>query len=67
MHFNSESLNGSRLESTQVQERRDGPRVSHTGRRFLAMLTSLSAQQVESLSNLVRDCTLKVAAIGESI
>ena len=67
MHFNSKILNGSRLESTQVQERRQGPRVSHTGRRFLAMLTSLSAQQLESLSSLVSDCTLKVATIGESI
>ena len=67
MHFNSKCLNGSRLESTQVQERRHGPRVSHTGRGFLAMLTSLSAQRLESLSNLVRDCTLKVATIGESI
>ena len=70
MHFNSRGLNGSRLarlESTQVQERRHGPRVSHTGRSFLAMLTSLSAQQLESLSSLVSDCTLKVATIGESI
>ena len=53
-----------RLESTQVQERRHGPRMSHTGRSFLAMLTSLSAQQLESSSNLVSDCTLKVATIG---
>ena len=67
MHFNSKSLNGSRLESTQVQERRHGPRVSHTGRSSLVMLTSLSAQRLESLSNLVSDCTLKVATIGESI
>ena len=29
MHFNSKSLNGSRLESTQVQERRHGPRVTY--------------------------------------
>ena len=49
MHFNSKSLNGSRLESTQVQERRHGPRVSHTERRFLVMLTSPSAQRLESL------------------
>ena len=34
---------------------------------FLAMLTSLSAQQLESLSSLASDCTLKVATIGESI
>ena len=60
-------LNGSRLESTQVQERRHGPRVSHTGRSFLSMSTSLSAQRLERLSNLVRDCTWKVATIGESI
>ena len=65
MHFNSKSLNGSRLESTQAQERRHGPRVSRTGRSFLVMLTSLSAQRLESLSNLVRDCTLKIATIGE--
>ena len=58
---------GSRLESTQVQQRRHGPRVSHTVRSFLAMLTSLSALRLESLSKLVRDCTLKVATIGESI
>ena len=32
---------------------------------FLVMLTSLSAQRLESLSNLVRDCTLKVATIEE--
>ena len=37
------------------------------GRSFLAMLTSLSAQQLENLSILVSDCTLKVATIGESI
>ena len=53
----SKSLNGSRLEPTQVQEGRHGPRVSHTGRGFLAVLTSLSAQQLENPSNLVRDCT----------
>ena len=49
--------------------RKDGivSRVSHTGRSFLAMLTSLSAQRLGSLSTLVRDCTLKVATIGESI
>ena len=35
-----------------MQERRHGPRVS------------LSAQQLESLSNLASDCTLKVATIG---
>ena len=58
---------GSRLESTEVQERQHGPRVSHTGRSFLAMLTSLSAQQLWSLSSLASDCTLKVATIGESI
>ena len=55
------------LEEEMVQERRHGPRVSHTGRSFLVMLTSLSAQRLESLSNLVRDCTLKAATIGESI
>ena len=53
-----------------MQERRHGPRVSHTERSFLAMLSSfssLSAQRLEILSNLVRDYTLKVATIGESI
>ena len=45
----------------------NGPRVSQTGRSYLVMLTSLSARRQESLSNLVRDCTLKVATIGESI
>ena len=61
------SLDGSRLDSTQVQERRHGPRVSRTERSFLTMLTSLSAQQLESLSSLASDCTLKVATVGESI
>ena len=45
MLLKSESLNGSRLESTQVQERRRGPRVSHAGRGSLAMLTLFSAQR----------------------
>ena len=39
MLLKCEGLNGSRLESTQVQERRHGSRVSDTGRSFLAMLT----------------------------
>ena len=66
-HFNSKSRNGARLELTQVQESPHGPRVSHTGGSFLAMLTSLSAQQLESLFTRANDCTLKVATIGESI
>ena len=37
-----EVLNGSRLESTQVQERRHGLRVSRTERRFLVTVISLS-------------------------
>ena len=67
MLLKCESLIGSRLESAQVQDRRHGPRVSRTGRTFLVMLTSLSALRLETLSNLVRDCTWKVATIGESI
>ena len=42
-------------------------RVSQTGERFLATVTSLSAQQLENLSSLASDCTSKVAMIGESI
>ena len=34
-------LNGSSLESAQVQDRRHGLRVSRTGRRFLVTVTSL--------------------------
>ena len=56
-----------KMELTQVHERRHGSRVSHTGRGFLAMLTSLSAQQLENLSSLASDCSLKVATIGETI
>ena len=67
MLLKCESLNGSGLESTKVQERRHGPRVSHTGSGFLAMLTSLSVEQLENLSSLASDCTLKVATIRESV
>ena len=52
-----EGLNGSRLESTQVQERQHGLRVSRTGRRFLVTLISLSAQQVNGGKRMhVVDC-----------
>ena len=43
------------------------PGVSHTGRGFLAMLTLLSAQQLENLASQASDCTSKVATIGESM
>ena len=61
------SLNGSKKESTQVQERRHGPRVSHMGRSFLVMLTSFSAQRLESLSEVASECKLRVVTIGVPI
>ena len=70
-HFNSKSLseglNGSRLESTQVQERRHGLRESRTGRRFLATVISLSAQQLENMSKVASECMLWVVTIGDPI
>ena len=59
-----EGLNGSRLESTQVQERRHGFRVSRTG---LVTVISLSAQQLENLSKVASECMLWVATIGDPI
>ena len=67
MQLKCEGLNGSRLESTQVQERQHGPRVSHTGRSFLVMVTSLSAQRLENLSKVARECMSRVATIGDPI
>ena len=70
-HFKSlrrcEDLNGSRLELTQVQERRHGLRVSRTERRFLVTVISLSAQQQENLSKVASECKLWVATIGDPI
>ena len=64
MHFKSlrrcEDLNGSRLESTQVQERRHGLRVSRVELRFLVTVISLSAQQLENLSKVANECKLRV-------
>ena len=62
-----ESLNGSILELTQVQERRLEPRMSHAGRRSLVKVISFSAQQLESLSSLTNNSTLRVVTIGERI
>ena len=46
-----ESLNGSRLELTQVQERRRGPRMSHAGRRSLSDLVFRTATGELAKSN----------------
>ena len=70
-HFKSlrrcEDLNGSKLELTQVQERRYGLRVSRTERRFLVTVISLFAQQLENLSKVASECMLWVATIGDPI
>ena len=50
-----------------MQERRHGLRVSRTGRRFLATVISLSAQQLENLSKVASECKLWVATIGDPI
>ena len=62
-----EGLDGSRLELTQVQERRHGLRVSRTERRFLVTVISLSAQRLENLSKVASECKLWVATIGDRI
>ena len=71
MHFNSlrrcEGLNGSRLDLTQVLERRHGLRVSRTERRFLVTVISLSAQQLENLSKVANECMLRFATVGDRI
>ena len=67
MLLKCEGLNGSRLESIQVQERRHGHRVSRTGRRLLVTVISLCAQQLENLSKVVNECMLWVATIGDPI
>ena len=52
-------------ESTQVQERRHGLRVSRVEGRFLVTVISLSAQQLENLSKVGNECKLRVATIGD--
>ena len=70
-HFKSlrrcEDPNGSRSESTQVQERRHGLRASRTERRFLVTVISLSARQLENLSEVASECKLRVVTIGDPI
>ena len=68
MLWKCESLTGSRLGLTQVQEREHGARAPHDGKRTLGDVDlTLSAQSLEKLSSRAKDCTLKVATIGESI
>ena len=67
MLLKCKGLNGSRLESTQVQEGRHGLRVSRTRRRFLVTVISLSAPQLENLSKVASDCMSRVATIGDPI
>ena len=52
-------------ESTQVQERRHGLRVSRVEGRFLVTVISLSAQQLENFSKVGNECKLRVATIGD--
>ena len=48
-----------------MQERRHGLRVSRTERRFLVTVISLSARQLENLSEVASECKLWVVTIGD--
>ena len=61
-YFDADAV-GSRLALTLVQERRHGPRVSRSGKRFLVTVISLSAQQLENSSSPAGDCASQVATI----